>query len=803
MDISFTIAIGRSRKEMYWKNDVMTWHQFLEKIKDTWRTSETQAEYKMLPKAEQDVIKDVGGFVGGALKDGRRKSSTVMSRQLLTLDADYITGDLWAMVESRFGFACCIYSTHKHSPESPRLRLVAPLKRQVTPDEYKAIARRIAADIGIDFFDDTTYEPHRLMYWPSTSSDGEYVFKQKDGPWLDPDDVLARYLDWTDVSSWPELSRTSTERKRLAEKQGDPLTKDGLVGVFCRTYTIAEAIDTFLQDVYTPCEAQGRYTYIRGSTTGGLVEYDNGRFVYSHHGTDPISGKLCNAFDLVRLHKFGAKDDDADPGTPTIKLPSYTAMLDFARMDSKVLITLGEDRLDKSKSDFGEAGSDASAEWMTKLEVDRRGKYTASIDNVKLILENDPRLYGKLAYNEFSNRPVTIENLPWRKVRDTESGDAWEDVDDAALRHYIEVAYTITAPSKINDALAIVQMERKFHPVREYLDSLEWDGTPRLETMLIDYLGAADTPYVRAVTRKAFTAAVARVYVPGVKYDYMLVLVGPQGIGKSLLIDRMGVKWYSDSLTTVQGKEGYEQLQGAWLIEMAELTATKKTEVEAVKHFISKREDSYRVAYGKRVTNFPRQCVFFGTTNDQEFLRDRTGNRRFWPADVGLRKPGKTIWTDLTPDIIGQLWAEAKASWHADEVLYLDESLIAEAIKEQEVHSEQNAKAGLIQEFLERLYPEDWDDRDLAGRRLWLNGEFGGVEGTIRREKVCAIEIWMELFNGDIKQLTQGGTAREIHDMLRQMPGWEPYKNASGKMRFGKLYGIQRAYVRIDKNGMA
>ena len=147
------------------------------------------------------------------------------------------------------------------------------------------------------------------------------------------------------------------------------------------------------------------------------------------------------------------------------------------------------------------------------------------------------------------------------------------------MRHYIEAVYEISGPSKINDALAIVQEKHRFHPIRDYLDSLSWDGLPRLDTLLIDYLGAEDTEYVRTVTRKAFTAAVARIYQPGGKFDYMIVLVGPQGIGKSLILKLLGQRWFSDSLTTVQGKEAYEQLQGAWLVEMAELSATKKAEV--------------------------------------------------------------------------------------------------------------------------------------------------------------------------------------------------------------------------------
>lgn len=802
-DGPLTIAIGRSRKETNWKNREMLWSQLVERLSKTTRTGETYEEYKKMTKAQQDEIKDVGGFVGGTLKGGRRKTDSVVWRQVVTLDADYIKGDFWAAVETMLGCACVVYSTHKHSPQNPRLRLVLPLSRPVAPDEYQAVARRIAGDLGIDFFDDTTYQPHRLMYWPSTSQDGEFFFKYLDEPWLDPDEVLARYPDWRDPSYWPESSRTKEERKKLAEKQGDPLEKPGIVGAFCRTYTISAAIEKFLSDIYAPA-GEGRYTYIPGSTTGGLVLYDNDKFAYSHHATDPISGKLVNAFDLVRLHKFGELDEDADPGTPTVKLPSYMAMLDFARNDEAVKLTMGEEKLIEAQSEFEglkvDTGTDAK--WLTKLETDRKGRYLATIDNVVLILENDPNLKGKIGLNEFTKGPVILGDLPWHKVKNTEDGDPWKDSDDSALRHYIETIYEISAPTKISDALNVIQERHRFHPIRDYLDNLVWDGIPRVDTLLIDYLGSEDTEYTRAVTRKTLAGAVARIYQPGIKFDYMLVLVGPQGIGKSLLIKKLGQRWFSDSINTVQGKEAYEQLQGAWIIEMSELAATRKAEVESIKQFISKQEDIYRVAYGRRVSRFPRQCIFIGTTNDQEFLRDKTGNRRFWPVDVGIIERKKSLWKDMDQHEIDQIWAEAVQIYKNGEQLWLDTELEKIAIQKQEQHTEESSKAGLIQEYLDTLLPDNWDELDIGARRRYIHGtEFGETQkGTIRRDRVCAMEIWVELFEGDPKQLTPA-QAREINDILRRMPRWKPYTGGTGKLKFGKLYGLQRAFIR-DENSI-
>ena len=218
--------------------------------------------------------------------------------------------------------------------------------------------------------------------------------------------------------------------------------------------------------------------------------------------------------------------------------------------------------------------------------------------------------------------------------------------------------------------MALVSSERLYHPVKEYLNGLSWDGTKRLENLLVDYLGAEDTPYVRAVTRKTLVAAVARIYEPGTKFDSILVLNGPQGIGKSTLFARLGRAWYSDSLSIsdMKDKTASEKLQGYWILELGELAGIRKMDVETVKSFITRTDDKYRKAYGVNVESHPRQCIIVGSTNsDGGFLRDVTGNRRFWPVRVlgkGRHKP----W-DL--DAVDQIWAEAAEYYHQGEELFL------------------------------------------------------------------------------------------------------------------------------------
>lgn len=797
---SLALSVGKSRRDKQWDNVNVTWGQLIEKLSSTVYTSETLEEYKNSPKDLQDNIKDVGGFVGGTLKEGRRTKASVMDRQLLTLDCDYATSYLWDTLDMLFDFAAVIYSTHKHCKERPRFRLVIPLNRRVTPEEYEAIGRKVAKDIGMDYFDDSTYEPSRLMYWPSTSSDGEFVFHYKDAPWLNADQVLNSYENWKDRSTWPESSRVNKHRRALANRQGSPREKAGIIGAFCRSYSTLQVIDKFLNHIYIPTMDKDRYTYVKGSTSGGLVIYQEGDFAYSYHSTDPISGLLCNAFDLMRLHSFGHLDEGVPEDTPSIKLPSYKAMIDFARNDNQVKLTLGKERFLQAKVDFKieeELNGDEANQWMQHLEVDKLGQYKSTIENISLILENDENLKGKIALNEFSHRTMIKGNLPWHRLLNKKEGDQWKDSDDSSLRHYIEKVYRITSPMKINDGLLIVEEKNKFHPIRDYFNSLVWDGVKRVDNLFIDYLGASDTKYNRMVTRKALVAGVARIFNPGVKFDYMLVLVGKQGVGKSHILSLLGQNWYSDSFNTVQGKEAYEQLQDAWIIEMAELTAAKKAETEAVKHFISKREDIYRVAYGKRVTKFPRQCVFFGTTNEMDFLKDKTGNRRFWPVMVEKHRIKKDLWREDIKDEIHQIWAEAVELWKKGEGLFLELELEEQAVKIQEKHTERSSMEGLIHEYLEMPLPENWEDLDVAARRSYIHGTNFKEETipTKKRDKICAMEIWVELLQGDPKYM-KPMNSREINDVLRVLEDWEPYNMGTGKLRFGKNYGCQRAFIR-------
>lgn len=789
------ISIGRNRFEKNWKNKKITWINLLKKLSETHRTHETLDEYLKMKKQDQDNIKDIGGYVGGMLRDGKRRNGYVISRSIITLDADYAPQNMWEDAKLVFDNAMCCYSTHKHTPQKPRLRFLIPLKRAVNPEEYEAVARKIAENFGIDNFDDTTYQPERLMYWPSTAKDGVYFFSFLDAPILDPDKVLSEYHDWRDTSFWPESSRSAGIRKKQASKQGDPYEKDGMIGAFCRTYSIEEAISKFLPDVYTKARGN-RYSYAKGSTSSGLVIYED-KFAYSNHATDPLSGKLCNAFDLVRIHKFGELDNEANPDTPINRLPSFLKMIDFIQGDSEVKKTIGVEHLKEASVDFEKVDSDdkKDLDWLANLATRKNGEYEQSIENLVLILQNDPNLKNAVRYNIFTDRIEVTKKLPWPR-----RGDFWTDTDDAGLRYYLEKIYAIEGRQKIFDALSIVAEENAYHPVKEYLESLIWDGIPRVETVLIDYLGAEDNIYTRTVTRKTLVAAVKRIYQPGCKFDYMLTITGPQGIGKSLLIKKLGGRWASDTLTDIRGKEAYEALDGVWLMEMGELAALKRSEREAIKNYISKQEDTYRKAYHRNTTINKRQCIFIGTTNDTEFLNDSTGSRRFWVVDTDPEKRSKTVWDDLTNEERDQIWAEAMELYNKGEnVMQLPEEVLKMAVEKQEMHSQESIYQSVVEEYLSRKIPDNWYKMTMMEQRQWYNAseDFEAESGPVKlidRDRVCPQEIWFVALKKDELPIPSPFVTKEIKDCVAKISGWKRDKNTS---RFGD-YGAQKGCIKTS-----
>ena len=824
------IAEATTRTSAHWTNTLTTIQDLTARAYDPTHVDCTVAEYQALAKGEKDKRKDVGGFVGGHLKNGRRRKGHVLARSIITLDIDYLPTDvdLAQVLAEKLPYAWLIHTTLSHTPDSPRWRIWIWLARDITADEYGAVARRIAQDInpGLDWFDPTTFEAERFMYWPSALTDGDYhahVSTQKDI--LNPDDFLARFDVWQDVTTWPGITPDDAKTMLGKSKLDDPRDKPGMLGAFNRAYTIPKAIDTFLGDVYKPGTTKDRYTYTGGTSSNGLIVYNNGHFAYSQHATDPAAdGHSHSAFDLVRIHRFGDLDADAPAGTPANKMPSYVAMLDFvnddpgaraenakatAAMINEVFqpITNDEEPAGEPLRETEQSPGDTEAgetpasnkDWLLDLETKKDGGFKDTIGNFEKILTHDPR-FNHIAWNSHASQLEVRDpqKLPWTQVK-----PGWTDNDEARLKTEIARTYGgLYAPTKMNDALLSTASARAFHPVRDYYTNLlPWDGVERLDTLLVDTLGAEDTDYTRAVTRKTFVAAHRRTFQPGCKFDHVLTLVGPQGVGKSTIFARMAGQWFSDSLTItdMKDKTGAEKLLGNLIVELSELAGMRKAEAEPVKGFISRTEDKFRPAYGRVVQTFPRQCIIVGSTNaDEGFLRDTTGNRRWWPVHVAgkgwLGRPH-----DLDDYYIDQVWAEARARDKEGEKLYLEGDLLATAEHIQAESVEADDRVGIVQEYLAKTLPPNWAAIPLGARRVWLDEgtlpdhlrETSMWEHARPRETVSKIEIWSECFGRDPDAMRKIDS-HEITAIMQQIDGWED----TGQRQHLPIYGRQRVYRR-------
>lgn len=782
MDHPVKISVCNHKTDKKYKNQERPWSYLKERNRNPVRTSETAEEYLKLPKAQRDAAKDHGGFVGGWLREGIRKNGNVLCRTIGVLDADKIPQGVdfpTQLNQALGGIDYFIYSTHSHTPAEPRYRVALRLGREVTEDEYPALMRMVAKEIGMDYFDDTTYQSNRMMYWSSCPVNGEFVFAEHDGKPLDPDSYLALYEDWRDVTQWPISSRESEAKRREVTEQQDPLAKAGVVGVFCRAYSIEDAIATFLPDIYEPSALSGRYDYIPADSAAGVVLYES-KWAYSHHATDPASGKLLNAFDLVRIHKFGALDEKA----------AFKAMSEFAVSLDKVKIQIDEERKGGIAADFAAEGKD----WRTLLKYQPKSRVLEnSVWNEMLILNNDPD-FANFAFNELANRIQVTGDMPWERPTGSRF---WRDADTAQMKALIDVRYVSFSSRNHDVSFTKVADDRRFHPIRDYLDDLPpWDGTKRIETLIMRCLQADDTPYVRAVTRKTFAAAVARIYKPGTKFDSVLVFDGVQGIGKSTLFkDLVGDEFYSEtlSLTDMDDKSGAEKLQGFWVVEIGELAGMKKADIEKVKAFLSTSDDKYRPSYGKTVESHPRQCIIIASVNGERgYLRDITGNRRFWIVKVHQEVQIKK-W-NFTAEERDQIWAEAKTIWQSGEKLYLEGDLIKDAAEAQRDAMEVDERQGMVEEYLETLLPENWDSMDTYARRSYIADKDAPTSplGTVRRETVSNAEIWAECFGRNLAEL-KPADSYAIAALMTRVSGWERTK---AKRRL-PIYGEQRLYSRV------
>ena len=773
-DKEVNLAIAPSRQSTRWKNRSFKISDFVKRLSVTKRTDETVQEYFSLPRSEQDEIKDSNGaFVGASLKNGRRRKQDVANRTCITTDLDFATPKTLEIIKSKLSeVSHTVYSTHKSTPKSPRYRLIVWTNRVMALDEYQAVVRKVAEKIDIEFFDTTGFDANRLYYFPTSPADGEYVFYHNDQPFLSVDEVLGEYGDgeeWKSANLWPRSSRETKDLERLLKKQQNPFEKRGIVGAFCRVVSIRSALRDYLSDVYRQ-ESQDRYTYIDGTSTNGLVVYDD-MFVYSNHESDPISHKTCNAFDLLRIHKFGHEDEDAVERTPVNRMPSYLAMVEWAMGLDAVKVELARGKINASDFDAFDDGS-VDDSWVGELEMTATGLFKPTFLNATIIIGNDPALKDQMRYNMFT---YSMERS---------DGESWMEEDSLLVRKHVGKNYGIDFPeSKIEKAIDDRGFMNKYHPVRDYLFGLEWDGKERIETVFIDYFGCEDNLYVREVALCWFVGAVARIMEPGFKFDTSPVISGLQGIGKTSFIRELGKRrWYGE-LSSFDPKVAVEEISGKWIIEINEMGATNKQALEAQKSFLSGTYTRTRLAYDRRAADYKRQCVFFGSTNEDTYLKDSTGNRRWWPldasSDVGFIDVEK-----LRSDV-DQLWAEAMVLYSQGRKVFLSDEALNIALKVQEDKVEEDPWKGIIEEWLSEDAPIDRYDTKLGSFEPGI---------TAFRDVVCVQEVLDDCLK--LKRDAKPYERKRIARIIGNTDGWKSVST----IRFGKRYGRQKGWRKDVEN---
>ena len=812
---------------------------FKNKVK---RTKEKYSEYMNADKNTQLQIKDVGGFIGGETEGNRRINGIKIRRQLLTLDIDTKHPNVLDYLKRNISFYCLIHSTHKHNKDENRFRVVAPLSRIVNEDEYEALGRKIAFSIENTknetfkgLFDETTFQPNRLMFFPSVSADAEYICEllnldmvNQEANVIDVDKVLEEYLDHNDIFEWFKPDKVNQEQiGRNALTNKNPLKAKGLVGAFNRTYSVSEAIEKFLGDFYTK-ERNNRYTYVNGDSHGGGIILNDDTIFYSHHGTDPANMYYRSAFDLVRIHKFGSYDKGFTPekemeNEVLEKTDSFQAMIEFCRSlpevvahsDANISLVQRLEQQENYVSDF--FGDVVDEEEKEESEEENDKSWVVQLDGLKsnlakldVILTHDETV-GKLFYFDTFRDNICFLRKPfWH--REFVEGMALTDKDMSHIRVHLDKVYGIRGEKMIDDGIVVEADKIQRNKVLDFFESLKWDGEERLETFFHEFFGVNLNPFTRVAFKHWLVGAVSRIYRAGSPMDYLLIIKGKQGIGKSLFFKKLATMdfnkstdhLYSDTkIDFDRAKDSYEQLEGIWIYEWKELAGMNMSEQESIKAFVDKTEDKFRRSYGRRNVEIKRRVAFGGSTNETTPLRDRTGNRRFLVMEANLQQnecyikdPNK-----FSQYIKDQLIAEAIHlykegydifHWEEQELIYWE--------KANQDNLATNDLMGAIESYVNMRRPSNWYSMPIHKMQEYVdnydfdndkpNNLYYDEETLENADKFCIQELWkVGLKQRDV---TINRYHRELIIQALEELGWELDKRQTRFGQFGSQQTIQR-----------
>jgi hypothetical protein len=778
-DHVFDVTTAPKRDSLHWEDSQVTWAELIDWMEHPARTKacgnyvlgkfqKTTARHPVRPPAEPVDCTDL-----------HRTKRAIVSRGALTLDVDHPEPDFKERVQ-QLTHALIIHTTYSSTVEEPRYRLIVPLSRDVTPDEYHAAAGALMQQLGVESFDPGSVQPERYMFRPSESSSNLFWYDVQAGPLADVERLLEDFQ--------PDLSILPLPKPNRSKR--NPFEIDGTIGYFNQAY---ENLDELIAEYDLPYEqsSEGRYALVGATAAAGMGEVTPGLF-FSHHANDPAYGQTCSAFDLVRLHLFGDLDEKAKPATPINKLPSTLAMLDLASGDQKVQAMVWSstgfdvvaDEVEAAIADDGSGPTPTVvSDWRMGFSTNNRtGFPTDDIHNWDLIAKHDPVIQG-LYYDELSLCLRTDRDLPWRTMG---AKPGFDKADESALANHIERSYRLKASDQtITRMLAEGPRNRYVNPVVDYLNSLTWDGTARVEECLP---GVVPTDYTRMVARKSMTAAAARMLQPGVKWDHMLMIVGTEGLGKSRWIE-MVAKGYSTNLGPIKDTSTLQNMQGNWIITSDEGHSMRKADFDALKEFITRTHDKFRMPYDRESVDYPRRCVIWGTTNDPAFMKKQEGNRRFLPV-VATQPVDDNL---LTEEYVDQLWAEAVHLYRAGEPLWLNKEENALAGEVREDHMEDDPLPGEVEAFLNRELPSNWNDLGRMDQQMWLESPDNVINASlelVQLDVVCTAMVWDGLGN---RNKARPGETRPLVKVLDETPGWVKLPK---QVTVGK-HGKQTAWKRI------
>jgi putative DNA primase/helicase len=776
--VTYPVAYADRPNDAHWKNDTVTWEDILGWVASPAKRKEC-GNYIL---ATLERTEKVHAGADGPCTDVHRDNRSVGRRSaVLALDIDAPETGFDVVVEMVLAdHTYVMHTTHSSTPSEPRYRLLVQTDRDMAPDEYVEATQALALRLGKDQFDTGSFQAARFMFKPACKKPEWYDSWINEGVPVRVDDLLAEYD--RDLSELP--------MPKVGKNKRDPYSIDGPVGAFNRVF---EDLDVLIATYHLPYEkvSDDRYTLEGSSAEAGMGPVSGAAgLYYSHHANDPAYAVTCSAFDLVRLHLFGEEDESAKPGTPINKLPSNESMLDLAMRDPRVVNEVLSSRAEDDFSPVTDEDDEAHNEgWKGLLRLTNRGAFIDDRPNWDIVLKHEPT-FSLLYFNELTKSPEVSADLPWRKV--TPLSRTFDGTDHVKMRAYIEREIRFRVPKEyIYDLVVEKAVDNRVSPVRDYLESLVWDGKERVETCLP---GVSDSRYNRLVARKILAAAVARVYEPGLKWDHTLVLHGPEGVGKSTWIEKLANvglperRTYHYTLGAINSKDTLLAMHMSWIVVSDEGHSLRKADNDALKEFLTRTHDVFRMPYDRDTVVHPRQCVIWSTTNDDTFLRRQEGNRRF----LMVRCLERFDIEAMTQDVVDQLWAEAVAMYKAGEQLWLtdDESLLAEL--ERDPFLEEDTNAGVLENFLAMQVPLDWWDRSPEARQEWKEGRAHGFEqeGDIVVDRTCSRQLWHEALGQRVPP--RRADLLEITASLKAL-GWV----SSGHAHFPG-YGTQTIFVRKD-----